>query len=191
MKKINTYILWLEVGYDLFGLEGIDGIQVERLSRILQLNKSSFYHYFGTQENYLEELMKYHLKLADQIKLEIKEANTFDPDFLMLMVEHKDYFKVQMQLLLNKRSVLFLQTFTAAAEKYVEDIIILWAAFLEIHHCPDFVQKYYYMTRSMFFTQVTSKNINYPFLKKLALESKSLAWTMINENKLMENEHLN
>jgi AcrR family transcriptional regulator len=49
ISKINT---WIKAGYKLLGTEGMDGIKVERLARILDLNKSGFYHYFGTMEFY-------------------------------------------------------------------------------------------------------------------------------------------
>lgn len=185
MRQINTYNNWLEVGYDLFGLEGEEGIQVERLARILQLNKSGFYHYFGTRDNYFEHLMEYHLKLADGIKSEIELAESFDPDFLQIMVNHPDYLKVQMQLFLNKRSVLFRETFRIAAAKCYESIIHLWADYLGIQNSHGFVEKYFHMTRSMFFTQITPKNLNYRHLQKLAEESRSLALMMVGENKLL------
>jgi AcrR family transcriptional regulator len=57
MKKTNFRDSWLSSGYELFAQEGPDGIQVERLARILNLNKSDFYHYFGEIENFLLELM--------------------------------------------------------------------------------------------------------------------------------------
>jgi hypothetical protein len=37
---------WLDVGYKIFAHEGPEGIQVERLARILGVNKSGFYHFF-------------------------------------------------------------------------------------------------------------------------------------------------
>jgi len=33
---------WIKAGYKLLGKEGVDGVKVERLARILQLNKSGF-----------------------------------------------------------------------------------------------------------------------------------------------------
>lgn len=185
MKKMNTYTYWLKIGYDLFGLEGDEGIQVERLARILQLNKSGFYHYFGTKEIYLEQLMNYHLQIADNIKLEIQAANSFDPDFLQIMVKNKEYLQVQMQLFLNKRSVLFRETFITAAAKCYGDILPLWADYLGLQNNPEFVEKYFKMTRSVFFTQITPKNLNLSHLQNLAQESKSLAEMMIRENNLL------
>ena len=61
MNHPSTHSLaWLEVGYSLFAAEGPDGIQIERMARILQLNKSGFYHYFGDLEGYHHELLRLH-----------------------------------------------------------------------------------------------------------------------------------
>ena len=62
MEKAKNSSVWTEVGYNLFAEEGIEGIQVERLARILQLNKSGFYHYFGDIDGYCEELINLHKK---------------------------------------------------------------------------------------------------------------------------------
>ena len=62
MEKHKNSAAWTEVGYDLFAHEGLDGIQVERLARILQLNKSGFYHYFGDLEGFCMELFALHKK---------------------------------------------------------------------------------------------------------------------------------
>ena len=58
MEKAKNLSVWTEAGYKLFAEEGLEGIQVERLARILQLNKSGFYHYFGDLDGYCEELIK-------------------------------------------------------------------------------------------------------------------------------------
>jgi AcrR family transcriptional regulator len=60
MPKPATYRVWIENGYALFAQDGLDGIQVERLAKMVSLNKSGFYHYFGDRESFLEELMKHH-----------------------------------------------------------------------------------------------------------------------------------
>lgn len=44
MEKAKNSSVWIEEGYRIFSEEGMDGIQVERLARILQLQKNqSFY----------------------------------------------------------------------------------------------------------------------------------------------------
>lgn len=65
MGKTNNASVWTEGGYKIFANEGTEGIQVERLARILNLNNSGFYHYFGDLKSFIDELLKLHEKKAD------------------------------------------------------------------------------------------------------------------------------
>ena len=38
--------LWITLGYNIFALEGINGLKIERLAKMAGKNKSSFYHFF-------------------------------------------------------------------------------------------------------------------------------------------------
>ncbi|HMG91384.1 MAG TPA: TetR/AcrR family transcriptional regulator [Chryseolinea sp.] len=109
MEKSNNFSLWIELGYDLFAKEGLDGIQVERLSRILKLNKSGFYHYFGDMEKYCAELVKLHNKKVDDFLGEVSEIKNLDPDYLLLLIKHAQEGMFQVQLTREKKSYSFYQ----------------------------------------------------------------------------------
>jgi AcrR family transcriptional regulator len=66
MKNTKNLSTWLDTGYELFAREGLEGIQIERLARIVGLNKSGFYHYFGNLEIYRHELVKSHVQKVQQ-----------------------------------------------------------------------------------------------------------------------------
>ena len=53
MTKSNTSQKWIEAGYERFAHEGPHGIQVERLARIIGVNKSGFYHYLVIMKSLL------------------------------------------------------------------------------------------------------------------------------------------
>ena len=89
MEKAKNSSIWTEAGYDLFAEEGIEGIQVERLARILNLNKSGFYHYFGDLDGYCDELIKLHERKADLYLADLAKVKSIDPDYLMVLVKHK------------------------------------------------------------------------------------------------------
>ena len=76
MSKLKTEA-WVKAGYKLFGKEGMEAIKVERLARILQLNKSGFYHYFGSMKSYLKSLLQYHIGLSKVIAEEIARCERF------------------------------------------------------------------------------------------------------------------
>ena len=98
---------WIKAGYKLLGKEGVDGVKVERLARILQLNKSSFYHYFGNMKTYLRSLLEYHVEMAKGIAPEIAGCENLDPDLLLLMIKHKGLFSWNRMFLLKSKQGLF------------------------------------------------------------------------------------
>ena len=106
MEKAKNLSVWTEVGYNLFAEEGLDGIQVERLARILQLNKSGFYHYFGDLDGYCEELIKVHKRKTDLYLEDVATVKSIDPDFLMLLVKYKVPVMFQLQLLRTEQSII-------------------------------------------------------------------------------------
>jgi len=48
---------WIELGYKLFAELGDTGINVEKMARILKVNKSSFYWHFKTRKIFIEQLI--------------------------------------------------------------------------------------------------------------------------------------
>jgi AcrR family transcriptional regulator len=88
VEKANNISLWMEQGYTLFAEEGLEGIHIERLARILHLNKSGFYHYFADLEGYYEGLIKLHDQKVSLFVHDVGQAKKLDPDYLLVLVKH-------------------------------------------------------------------------------------------------------
>lgn len=173
MEKTRNSSLWIEEGYNLFAKEGLEGIQVERLARILQLNKSGFYHYFGDLEVYCAELLCMHEKKADVYLSEIKRIKTIDPEYLLMISKHKVSILFQMQLIRNKNP-----TFYKIAETIDqnENVILrkVWSDYIGFQNNPDLAIRYFNIVRDMFYTRMSFQNLHYPFLHNLMTEAKDL-----------------
>ncbi len=50
---------WINLGYKLFAEQGVSGIIVEKMAKILKVNKSSFYWHFKTKKDFIEQLVMY------------------------------------------------------------------------------------------------------------------------------------
>ena len=48
---------WVNIGYKLFSEQGASGIIVEKMAKILKVNKSSFYWHFKTKKEFIEHLI--------------------------------------------------------------------------------------------------------------------------------------
>ncbi len=172
MAKKNNSSLWIEEGYKLYAEEGLEGIQIERLARITNLNKSGFYHYFGDLDGYCIALIGLHEKVARNFLDELQEIKTIDPDFFHLLVQYKVPVMFQMQINRNRKHELFFKV--AEQIEKTEDAILqpLWIDYLGVKDKPDLAMRYFGIVRDMFYTRITFKNFDYPFLENLVTEAK-------------------
>ena len=188
MEKAKNSSIWTEAGYDLFAKEGIEGIQVERLARILNLNKSGFYHYFGDLDGYCEELIKLHRRKADLYLADLSKVKSIDPDYLMMLVRHKIPCLFHLHLIRSKNNPLFYKTAEQIDQQ--EDVVVgeLWSEYLGIQDHPTLAIRYFNIVRDMLYTRVNIKNFEYPFLQKLIAEAKAVMQQMTDSKELETGE---
>jgi AcrR family transcriptional regulator len=182
MAKSNSKEQWVETGYNVFAKDGLPGIRIEALARMLGLNKSSFYHFFGDLENYKAELIRYHFTNADHLLADISLCTNFDPDYLNTLVRHKVAVIVHMQLVTNRTVPLFFDAYERINDMVDPKAVPFWAAFIGIPHNPELALEYWKVIRDMFYSRVSLDNLNYPFLQNLTQEAKVLAEKMLQEN---------
>ena len=187
MEKHKNSAAWTEVGYDLFAHEGLDGIQIERLARILQLNKSGFYHYFGDFDGYCEELIKLHKRKADVFLEDVAKVKSIDPDYLTVLVQHKTPCMFHLQLIRSKDNPLFYKTAEKIDEQ--EDLLIgeLWSDYLGIHD-PNLAVRYFTIVRDMLYARISFRNFDYHALSNLMAEAKTVMQQITENNAAMETD---
>ena len=174
MEKHKNLAGWTEAGYNLFAREGLDGIQVERLARILQLNKSGFYHYFGDLEGFCMELLELHKKKVNAFVEEVYGIKKLDPDYLHLVISHAGMVMFQVQLI-RTPSNHFLYAANEMIDQKVRDAVReMWCDYLDIRADTDLGIRYYAMVRDMFYTRISFQNLNYTFLHNMVTDAKSI-----------------
>lgn len=182
MKKDSNSSVWAEEGYTLFAKEGIEGVQIERLARILKLNKSGFYHYFGDLNGFCEQLLILHEKKAECYLADAREVTTIDPGYLQLIIDYKIPIMFQIQLIRNKN----IQAFKRVAETIdqKEDVVLqdLWTDYIGFHDNPDLAIRYFNIVRDMLYTRLNLQNINYPFLHSMMNEARELMQQIIRKS---------
>src|SRR5688572_3282539 len=155
MEKNKNSIVWTEEGYRLFSKEGLDGIQVERLARILRLNKSGFYHYFGDLDGYCSELLTLHKKKIDEFLAELRELKTLDPDYLYLLIEYAETVMFQVQLTRSQNNKLFYAASQIVDENVNEGVRKLWCDYIDVPVHSDLGIRYHAIVRDMFYTRIS------------------------------------
>lgn len=166
--------VWIETGYSLFAMDGLEGTQVERLARTLDLNKSGFYHYFGDRKSYLEALMSKHVNLADSLVRDFNQVQHFDPQFMEVLIKYTTPVMVHNQLVRNRHNDLFIQTYDKVNAIIDPVAARLFADFIGYQDHLDFTTKYFSQVRDMFYTQITFERMNYPFLRDFMNQAKEV-----------------
>lgn len=182
MNRINAINSWINAGYELFAAEGPQGIQAERLARMTGLNKSGFYHYFGDRESFVEHLMNYHLKIADQFASDMSQMKNFDPDFFHVILKYPNAILVHQQLVRNRHNEFLNKVYNQVNELVDRTILPHWAHFIGLPHDHEFALKYFEQTRDMFYSRITYKTLTFESLNSILYESKELLQEAIRKN---------
>lgn len=167
--------VWMEQGYTLFAEEGLDGLRVERLARILQLNKSGFYHYFGDMDGYCVELLHLHKQKFELYFKEISSIKTIDPDWFKIAIKFKVQIIFQRQLLRCKKNSVFYQA-AEALDQEAGLLSELWSEYLGLGYAQsrDLAIRHFCMVRDMFYTRASLQNLTYEFIHSVFSEAKIL-----------------
>jgi AcrR family transcriptional regulator len=169
--KVKT---WIKAGYQLLGTEGIDGLKIERLARILKLNKSGFYHYFGTLESYVKMLIHHHVQIANLVASEISSCENIDPDLLRLIVKQKAFFLVESQLVVKSRPALVGMDIDEAGDVINKKLLPLWSKVTDLPRDNDVALAYLNIIRHYFYARIDPQNIGYDFIHTLAVDTKAV-----------------
>ncbi len=174
MPRPNSLQTWIDNGYALFAREGLEGIQVERLAKILNLNKSGYYHYFGSQDVYLEQLMNHHFQLADPLAKDMRKIRQFDPDFFQTLLRYKTPVMVHMQLVRNRHHPSLEKTFVKVNNLVDPAVVPSFPEFIGMPGQIELGRKYFELSRDMFYSRITEDKMNEEYLRSLLYEVRKV-----------------
>jgi hypothetical protein len=168
MKELDTSQKWIGAGYELFARYGSEGMQTEKLARILKRNKSGFYHYFGEHHIFISRLIEHHFVVNKLYNDEMALLNDFDPGYLKLAVKYKNAVLFQKHLRQEINNPVFQESFNAIKKKNEKYIIPLWASYLKISGNQDLATELFNIFRDIFFFRITFDNLDYNHIKVMA-----------------------
>ena len=180
LSKIDT---WIKAGYKLLGTEGMDGIKVERIAKILELNKSGFYHYFGTMERFVKRLLQFHAELATTVASKVAKCESIDPDLLLLIVEHRAFFLVDAQLLVKGRPAQG-EDVKKAGRIVNDELLLLWERTGNVPEDSSAALGFLDIIRHFFYARMDAENVSYEFLQGLSAETQDVL------SKIMMDKHV-
>jgi AcrR family transcriptional regulator len=151
---------WLEAGYSLFGELGLEALNVEKLSSLVGLSRSSFYYYFGDLFAFEAALMNIHCKNYQKFGELINTYIVFEELFSDEIMAHKVALAFQRQLLINK-SVKRYQECSDKARSFTEaKTYELWTKFKKVDQDSDEEWALFKAIRDFYFVQFGQSDQN-------------------------------
>ena len=154
MADQENSLKWIIKGYELLAVSGPDGVKVERIARMLNVNKSAFYHYFGDREIFFEQLMDHHDKIGVQFAKEVSELKSFNPGYPNLLIKYKTSVFIQMMLRKHKDVPVLYDTFIRVRNRNNKVQIPLWAKYIDIQDTK-LAEELFDFTRDKIFSQMS------------------------------------
>jgi len=114
---------WLEAGIKRFANAGLDGINVNEISAELKISKTSFYHFFGSKEEYIRELFEHWLQegtinLVRHAFLNDNAADIIRELFRKVIFENYSFEKFLSQVINSQNSIPFSSKFLFETTKF-------------------------------------------------------------------------
>jgi len=173
MEK-NARNRWIQAGYKLFAVEGADGIKVERLARILKLNKSGFYHYFSSQDNFFNELFLHHQSAICRMALETQHCKSLDPDYFKLVLKYKLSALVQGQLAKHTKNPSYGSVLKETSRIAEHALLPLWRKAFNLPDDPELVRNHFALFRNAFHARAQFEKLTYQLLHEVMAETNHM-----------------
>ena len=171
MKDIHKD--WIETGYRTFALEGPKGLKIERISKDVGKNKSSFYHHFADLEIFTSILLVHHIEQSKIVTA--KESSCTDiKDLINVLIEHKIDLLFNRQLRINRENIEFKNCFQTVNEMTISAIVPLWYKLLSIDKNLPLNELVLKLSLENFFLQITDETINKDWLHEYFKGLKNL-----------------
>jgi len=157
--KRSKYI-WIQAGYSLFAREGKTALNVDKIAKIINKSRSSFYHNFFNLEVFEEELFEYHFQQTKIFFKEGKKIDTLMPEYVQLMGRYKDWVFFQQQLfLIRHEDEKYINTFDRVRNVTEEKTALLWIKSAGLDKLPlPRVRQFFILVRETFYTRLNYDN---------------------------------
>ncbi|WCL49890.1 TetR/AcrR family transcriptional regulator [Leptospira sp. GIMC2001] len=179
LMKTESKLLWIQKGYELIAKEGIAGLKIEPLAKEIGISKSSFYHLFIDLENFLEQLLDYHLEQSKILSEKELNCKRIDPDLIEVLVFHKLDLLFNRQLRIHRDKPKFNDALNKSNSIVGESFVIIWMKDLNLRLSPLQMQSIFELALENFFLQITFENLNIEWLSKYFENLKRITQNLV------------
>jgi len=188
MKKDNIQLPWLLAGYRQFASAGPDSLKVEQLAKQTGINKSSFYHLFGSLKDFKDSLLEYHLDQATHMAK--KEAACQDQaELIKIILDHKIDILFNRQLRIHRQVEAYRVCFETTNELTGLAILGVWSKIINLQDNSYLAALVYKLSLENFYLQITEDTLNENWLNTYFADMRALIRALRNSNTSILHSH--
>ena len=162
MKEVEKH--WIELGYRSFAYDGPSSLKIERLSKAVNKNKSSFYHLFADLELFIQRLLGFHVEQAKYIaEKEAKASN--EEELIEILISHKVDLLFNRQLRFHRENPEFEYCFNKINQITIPAIMPVWKEIIGLADNSSLAKTVLVLSVENFYLQITDANLNEKWLK--------------------------
>ncbi|WP_422858245.1 hypothetical protein ACOKFD_12590 [Flagellimonas sp. S174] len=176
---------WLEVGYTSFAHDGPKGLKVERLSKAVGKNKSSFYHLFADLEVFTECLLELHLRRAKRISTEESKTTT-EEELISIIIAHKIDLLFNRQLRIHRDHDAFKKCLFQINQFSIEGLLPVWKNIISLSGNGPLAKMVLHLSLENFYLQITYENLNRDWLQEYFANIRKMVLLFQKSNKELD-----
>ncbi len=156
---MNKEQVWIECGYKTFAYEGPQALRIERLAKLTQKNKSSFYHFFADLEIFTQRLLDFHVEQAKEMARKESQAQT-ESELTHIIIEHKLDLLFNRQLRFHRENPDFKACFQRITEVSLQGLLPVWKEIIGLNENNYLAKMVLMLSIENFFLQITDETLN-------------------------------
>jgi hypothetical protein len=174
---------WLDKGYQMISESDFTSVNIESIARVINKNKSSFYHYFGDWTGFEVALLEHHIESAKRFAFDVKNCKDIIPDMMDVFLAHKIDIFFHKKLRINREKPHYKRCFESAYTMFEDAVLDKWVIFIKLEGQSLLAAQFLSLLCENFLLQITQENFNHLWLKKYLLEASKLMQNMNSQKK--------
>ncbi|GBF43742.1 regulatory protein TetR [Leptospira ellinghausenii] len=122
----DARLFWIKKGYEFVSIYGFEKLKIEKLARVMEKPKSSFYYLFVDLENYTKHLLDFHFQQCLHISQKESLCETIDPGLVEILTEHKIDLLFNKQLRIHRQNPNFNEVIIKTDEIVIIPFLNIW-----------------------------------------------------------------
>ena len=151
--------IWIEAGYQTFAFDGPYSLRIEKLAKIVQKNKSSFYHFFSDLEEFTKRLLDFHL-IQVKVMSDKESIAQNEKELTQIILEHKLDLLFNRQLRIHRDQKDFQACFIKTNEISLPGFMPIWKKIIDLDESTQLAQLVLMLSLENFFIQITENTLN-------------------------------